>query len=59
MRDIILAAYLERAYQNDMFAFRTHMTRWDWRMSIDGQWTLDRFDRVWPTFWVLKHPEAA
>jgi hypothetical protein len=59
VRDLILAAYLERAYQNDMFEYRAHFTRRQWFRSLDGQWALNRFDRVWPTFWVAKHPEAA
>jgi hypothetical protein len=59
MRDIILAAYLERAYQNDLHAFRQHFARHDWLRSIDGDWALARFDRVWPTFWVQRHPVAA
>lgn len=59
MRDVILAAYLERAYQNDLAAYRCHFTRRDWLYSIDGDWALARFDRIWPTFWVLEHPVAA
>lgn len=59
MRDLFLAVYLDRAYWNDLWCYRTHIPRREWLYSIDGQWALNKFDRVWPTFWVAKHPEAA
>ena len=59
MRDIILAVYLERNYQNDLVAYRQHFSRRQWFRSLDGITALNKFDRIWPTFWVLEHPEAA
>jgi hypothetical protein len=59
MRDIILAAYLERAYQNDLVAYRQHFSRRQWLRSEDGTFALNKFDRIWPTFWIAKHPVAA
>lgn len=59
MRDVILAAYLERAYQNDLFAYRQHFSRRQWLRSVDGLEARNKFDRIWPTFWTARHPEAA
>lgn len=56
MRDIILAAYLDRAYWNDLWAYRQHISRRDWLRSVDGEWAVARFDRLWPTFWIALHP---
>lgn len=59
MRDVFVAAYLERAYQNDLVAYRQHFSRRQWIRSEDGIFAVNKLDRIWPTFWIAKHPEAA
>jgi hypothetical protein len=56
LRNIALAVYLERCWQNDQWEFRQHITKRDWLHSIDGSWAVARFDRAWPTYWVAPHP---
>lgn len=59
MRELILAAFLQRAWENDQHEFRRHFSRQQWLHSIDGCWAAGRFDRLWPTYWVARHPEVA
>lgn len=58
MRDIAIAIRLEAVYRLWEFYSPT-LSRRDWLRSVDGQWTVDQFDRLCPQHWVLPDPRVA